>query len=917
MRSKRIYHFFSLLSLWLYLPASLASPPAYFTRLDSELGLHSNYVNELIQRKDGFVWLATSGGLSRFDGNEVINFVAKPNDSSTLPSSWINTLVEDTQSRLWVGTDIGLARLLPDKGSFRQYLHSSKNLSSIGANQILDIFEDRQQRLWIATAMGLCLYKPESDNFEHFMFDTKVVHKPSVQFIAQSSGNNLWIGGETGLYSFDPDTGEYQHRSIAKLPKNVVFRDAAADSNGGLWLATAKSGVIKYDQSDNQVAQYTHDPRDRNSIASDSNWTILVDDKGLVWVGSVGEGVSKIDPESGIVERYRHRKFDDRTIPHNMTTDLMQDSSGLVWIATYNGVAHYNRNQVIENLRVLPENKSSLNSELVWSFEETENAIWVATTEGLHRWDKNTGDVRAFFSGQHYDDPGRSTMIWVLRKGDKRKLWLGTEFGPALFDIDTFTMRYLHELAIDGKGANLEQVLKKPVWAMRKNVDDSVWIGTNESQLYRVNQRGTVMADYTEVIANSLGKENFTEFTNIYEDNNDNLWLSTSRGFYFLDTRKKIISPVKNEHGQVIYHEDWIYTLQPHQGSQFWVTSQNNGMSLLEFRNDGTVKTHLKIDQDYPEVVDQGIYSVYPVEKSVVWFNGRSNIYKLDLESGKVINFGSRYLPERTIFHENSQFLDERGFLYLGSSQGAIKFRPDTIKKSAYSPKIYLTGIESNSVFMNPGSAAEESAGLAQASYPQKLTSPLRSLTDIEFPYQDNLFKFKFSALDFSMPSNIQYAYRLVGFNDVWTFIEDQRELTFTNLDAGKYQLEIKATNSDLVWGNERAKLSISVLEKPWRTWWAYLGYSFLLSAIFAVSYRFWRRQLLAQNALDDSERQLSQALWGSGDEWWEWDVPRDVIKRKNGQDIFEGKNAETFGWLNQSNTTGRAGGMMKAPRRG
>ncbi len=98
-------------------------------------------------------------------------------------------------------------------------------------------------------------------------------------------------------------------------------------------------------------------------------------------------------------------------------------------------------------------------------------------------------------------------------------------------------------------------------------------------------------------------------------------------------------------------------------------------------------------------------------------------------------------------------------------------------------------------------------------------------------------------ALDYSAPKNIQYAYKLEGFDTAWQYVGNQRSATFTNLNPGNYTFRVKATNGDGVWGSNEAVLHMTVLSPWWRTGW-FMGLVLLtLSALgFAFySYRIWQ----------------------------------------------------------------------------
>jgi ligand-binding sensor domain-containing protein len=80
-------------------------------------GLPQNTVHAVLQSKDGFLWIATEGGLVRFDGFDFRVF--DPSNTPEFHSSFVNNLLEDHAGALWIGTSDGLLRL--SDGRFRAF----------------------------------------------------------------------------------------------------------------------------------------------------------------------------------------------------------------------------------------------------------------------------------------------------------------------------------------------------------------------------------------------------------------------------------------------------------------------------------------------------------------------------------------------------------------------------------------------------------------------------------------------------------------------------------------------------------------------------------------------------------------------------------------------------------------------------
>ncbi|HRK82626.1 MAG TPA: triple tyrosine motif-containing protein, partial [Saprospiraceae bacterium] len=109
------------------------------------------------------------------------------------------------------------------------------------------------------------------------------------------------------------------------------------------------------------------------------------------------------------------------------------------------------------------------------------------------------------------------------------------------------------------------------------------------------------------------------------------------------------------------------------------------------------------------------------------------------------------------------------------------------------------------------------------------------------------LISFEFAALSFSKPQKNQYAYQLHGFNEDWMFMENNRDITFTNLAPGQYTLRVKGSNGDGYWNKKPAELHITILPPWYWAWWSKSLYLLLLAGLLYAFYRFQLKRRLAQ----------------------------------------------------------------------
>src|SRR6266404_2644940 len=109
----------------------------------TENGLPQNDVTQLIQTRDGYIWLGTNGGLVRFDGIRFTTFDA--GNTPELRSNRILALAEDRDSTLWIGTQNG-GLTSYRQGKFKNY--STKD--GLPDESVFSIEADPQGNLWLS-----------------------------------------------------------------------------------------------------------------------------------------------------------------------------------------------------------------------------------------------------------------------------------------------------------------------------------------------------------------------------------------------------------------------------------------------------------------------------------------------------------------------------------------------------------------------------------------------------------------------------------------------------------------------------------------------------------------------------------------------------------------------------------------------
>ena len=171
-----------------------AADPAWY---GMDEGLPDNRVEDLCEGADGNLWIATVGGLSRFDGSGFETFTT----AHGLPSNYVQCLHRDPQGHLWIGSEGGVSRY---DGQLFQTIHSEH----IGATY--RIIQDANGRFWFATQDGLVGYTPSTIpprvRIEQLVADRVYVEADDIELTASQQA-----------------TIEYQGQSFRTRPRDMLY----------------------------------------------------------------------------------------------------------------------------------------------------------------------------------------------------------------------------------------------------------------------------------------------------------------------------------------------------------------------------------------------------------------------------------------------------------------------------------------------------------------------------------------------------------------------------------------------------------------------------------------------------------------------------------------------------------------------
>lgn len=246
------------------------APSLRFENIGLEDGLSQGTVYDIMQDKEGYIWLTTQDGLHRYDGYEFKVFTSIPFDSTSLSSSFVRSISEGSNGYLWVTTERGLDRMDKTTGKAKHYAYDPADSTSLSSNFTFDVLQSKNGDLWVSTNKGLNVMSPgRNGHFDHYRHDPEDPNSLSsddLNWINEDNDGNIWVGSMNGLNRIDTKTGKVSRflydpeelRQIGSLPSTILNVYLPPDESNIAWLATGM-GLVRLDTQTGEHERFVID----------------------------------------------------------------------------------------------------------------------------------------------------------------------------------------------------------------------------------------------------------------------------------------------------------------------------------------------------------------------------------------------------------------------------------------------------------------------------------------------------------------------------------------------------------------------------------------------------------------------------------------------------------------------------------
>lgn len=758
------------------------------------------------------------------------------------------SIYQDERGMMWFGTNNG-ANLYNGK-SIKTYQNERENNNSLCNNHVHTITGNRKGTVFLGTQTGISAYDIKTETFR------TIFHQQPACLIFQK---DLYTAFQNRIYQYDGK----QFKLFYELPIKEATINTLYINQDSLLIGTERNGLY-----------LLHSHKKLSHLIKQGTITqIFRESSGKYWITNSRDGIGLHLIENGKIQNFKSNENDSHSLTSNFTHCCCEDQEGNIWIGTFNGLTEYNREKRIFIRHPLKEQKSSLSHSSIWSlYCDHQGTIWAGTYfGGINFFNPHKQPYQTYTPSSKEGEGLSSGIICRMAEDKQHNLWICTEGGGLnKYNRQTGSFQWFRHSNVRN---SISHDNVKAVY--HDTIRNCLWLGTHLGGLNKLDLKTGIFTHYLH------DKKNPNSLpSNIVSDiipYKDKLLLATNNGVCLFDIEHNNFKPLLKE------AKDRLLTVSSldlliDRDEILWIVNNRNGVCAYHL-NSGKLTYYKWEPQQEKGISGCGINSVYEDSKGLIWFCTNENgidayhkdkdefenfnkqnsglssnlVYniceigpdKLLLTTDKglsILNYQTRQCNNYTnlpldYLKDNALYQAQDGTIFIGGISGMISLHSSDIDTFNRSYMIFPSRLTVNNQEVSVG---DDSGILSQS---------LSLVKEITLKPKQDIFHIEYAITDYIPFSEDLIYYRLKGFSDQWSLLNSQHTITYTNLNPGIYELEVKAQNQS---GKTIAenRLKIQVLPPFYKTTWAYLFYLFSTAGIIVYLIKTYKSRIKLQESL-------------------------------------------------------------------
>ncbi len=814
MRNHITFYLLSILLLSLNSTLSAQKPRLY----NVEHGLASTQLTDLDFDQDNFLWVSTRGGLSRFDGQNFLTFTSESGNPHTLNSNLISCSFICDKGFVWIGANDGLYRMdhATNKFSYFPLDESPDHILSVSA--IVDIPEYPGKLLIGTNGYGVYVFDMQELKVDEELSQAyQAAYTTSyITHIINDDKGNHWISSLHWVTMLNPKNKQtfIPTSNLGDAEQQCEITAATLiDSKGIIYFGTAKHGLLECKAESCEINRLPLPElisRQITSIAASSDSTLLI--------GTEGQGLWSLNTKSLDLERIHYTQC-PVDLDHVKIKNIVYDKQGNTWFNLYQkGIMVVPTSGKLFSCQpILASLNDEHNLSNVSSFSEGPDHTRCFGLDGAGVLMVYPNGTRRLYSTEN--SLLSTSAIMAVKMLPDGRTYIGT-YGDGMYVIDR-----------NGKlsrDPNLSQLDPHSVMCLELSRDQKeLYIGTNGEGLYSYDLK----TNRVECLINDDGSR---WVISLYAGDPGQIWFGTEGQIMRYSLADGSVKRFKEP-----YHVR-TFTIAKDASETLWFLADKG---LFRYSPHDQAIREVQIGQQQGENFSSMLIS----DDGKIWLSSNLGVISYDPKYIKVLRYNSPDIAEVGSFSVRASQRWADNTFSFGGDNGMLDFDPVDIESYDYKlAPIYFTRLWVNNqqIDYNPNLSPEENI----------LDSALWSATTLRLPIESNSFSLSFTVQEYSTPIDINYSYRLNGYEEQWHQVQGLNQtLSYASLPAGTYTLVVSAQQGNDINSQTQIKELKIIIKAPW---YQSLWFTILIAVLFVASvlYSLWSLHSLLKKKKDNIE---------------------------------------------------------------
>lgn len=763
-----------------------------------------------------------------------------------LSNDFVLCLAVDGQGYVWAGTEAGVSRIAGET------CNAFPANDAVNGLAVSALYCDKPSgQILIAAGLGLTIYNPTSGKVQNLSQKDGLVPSTIVG-ISETADGALLVFGNGEVKRLNCRTLAMTSLKIRQMYQN---RCALDDGHGHLYLGHSHHGMSIVNLNNGSVKNFQHRPGDNTSLPGNNVRKIYQDDRQRIWVGTEN-GLALFNPKNGTFEKVTRK---DKDYNENVY-DILQMNDGRLWVATDMGgirVVDPEDHQHYQDVKV---KLSSVSSRSI--VQDEYGNIWVGChntgVDFISTWKSN------FKLLDYLDEERHARPVTAIAPGNggfwtasetELAFWQGTN-QTGSWSWRNMTQRELSFarclmadrsghvwIGIDDQGVmrfdratgRFEPIPIKPeesdVHAFAEEADGSVWIG-GEYGIYRYSE-GKV--ERQEAMSKVIG----TPATSFIRTDSRHLIITTLGGGVFsYDLAKNTFRHATVGSGLLSGKINQAVTDSKH---RVWMATEG-GLVCID---NPTELTGIHIIGRESGLDDIHVLALQLDGDGRVWMSTYRGISCYVESTGKTYNYNHLGPWQLNSFSPGAAATGALNTLFFGSASGVCYFNPMQMDNQQQMAAVQIIACEA----YNPVGSNTERQLLIPDDKGRVTTT-----------YRQNTLRLTFTVRNYALTEQVEYSYMMKGMDSKWYDVGNDYDVVFRGLRPGHYTFILRGKLKSQDWENAReTRLEITIKPPFWRTWWAWLVYALLASALVWYLLHNYKHKLKLENSLELERRENQQ----------------------------------------------------------